>query len=348
MSIPFKNKSTLWVIHIGNSEKIALRARDEGFVCIGWTALGDLSQFKTRDKMRKAMGQAYPKASSGTIRSTYGQVFRFAHEMVIGDPVVFPIKPTSEIAIGKVIGDYTFNTKDKELIAEECNNIRSIEWLKIVPRTVFSKTALHSFGSFSTVSTSNDHLEEVIGVAIAESSDEPTEEIDKIYAESVDEDETSGMSLSEQASQETEDYLLKAWRNTGAAFEHLVAAVFRALGYTSEVTPASGDHGIDVIAHPDPLGLKTPYIKVQVKSGSSAIGEPDVNQLKGAVLDSEKGILISLGRFTSGAQAAARGMANITLIDAKRFVPLFLDHYEQLEPIWQAKFPLKKTLVPIN
>ena len=103
---------------------------------------------------------------------------------------------------------------------------------------------------------------------------------------------------------------------------------------------------VDVIAHPDPLGIETPFIKVQVKSGSSSIGEPDVNQLKGAVLDDEKGILISLGKFTSSAEAAARAKSNITLIDAKRFVSLFLEHYEQLEPDWQAKFPLRKTFVP--
>jgi len=33
----------LWVVHIGNDDRIALRALEEGFVCIGWTDIGDLS-----------------------------------------------------------------------------------------------------------------------------------------------------------------------------------------------------------------------------------------------------------------------------------------------------------------
>jgi restriction system protein len=70
------------------------------------------------------------------------------------------------------------------------------------------------------------------------------------------------------------------------------------MGYTATVTRASGDHGVDVIAHPDPLGLQTPFIKVQAKSGTSSIGEPQVNQLKGSLNAGEHGIVVSLGTFT--------------------------------------------------
>ena len=342
----FEGKETLWVIHIGNNDRIALRAREEKFLCIGWTLIGDLSPYNSRDKMRNAMERAFPTAKPATIRSSYGQVYRFAHKMEVGDPVVLPIKPTGEIAIGKIAGEYHFATEDKDLVENDYSNIRPVDWIKIVPRTVFSKAALHSFGSFSTVSTSNDHLEEVIRVATTASAVKHLSEVGNTSTDADQDDEDTANSLFETASQETEDYLLKAWRSTGSAFEHVVAAVFRAMGYTAEATQASGDHGIDVIAHPDPLGIESPYIKVQVKSGSGTVGEPGVNQLKGSVLDSERGILISLGRFTSGAEAVARGKSNITLIGPKKFVSLFLDHYEQLEPDWQAKFPLRKTYIP--
>lgn len=343
----FDGKEILWVIHIGNNDRIALRAVEEGFVCIGWTSIGDLAPYQTREALRPVMEKTHPGKKQRAISSWTGQVFRFVNEISVGDPVVLPVKPTGEIAIGRVKGDYRFATDDTDLVENDYCNIREIEWLKVVPRTSFSKSALHSFGSFLTVSTSNDYLEEVLSVLATEEQEviEPTQTAAAEPAPQ-DDDEEATQSTYELANQETEDYLLKAWRNTGAAFEHVVAAVFRALGYTTEVTPPSGDHGVDVIAHPDPLGIETPFIKVQVKSGSSSIGEPDVNQLKGAVLDDEKGILISLGKFTSSAEAAARAKSNITLIDAKRFVSLFLEHYEQLEPDWQAKFPLRKTFVP--
>jgi restriction system protein len=335
----FQDKETLWVIHIGENDRLALRAVDEGFVCIGWLSLGDLSSHTTRESIRAAMEGVYPTQKPRTISSWTGQVYRFVNEIAIGDPVVLPVKPTGEIALGRVKSNYRFASDDADLFESRYCNIREIEWLKVLPRTAFSKSALHSFGSFLTVSTSSDYLEDVRAVLTAGESK-------KADIPALEENDEGTPSTYEIAAQETEDYLLKAWRNTGASFEHVVAAVFRALGYSTEVTPPSGDHGVDVVAHPDPLGIETPYIKVQVKSGTSAIGEPEVNQLKGAVLDGEKGILISLGRFTSGAEAAARAKSNITLIDAKKFVGLFLDHYEQLEPDWRAKFPLRKTFVP--
>ena len=101
----FSTADTLWVIHIGNDDRIALRARDEGFVCIGWTGIGDLSPYDTRPKMRAAMEAAYPAWQPKTVSSSYGQPYRFAHEIKIGEPIVFPVRPTGEIAISRIVGN---------------------------------------------------------------------------------------------------------------------------------------------------------------------------------------------------------------------------------------------------
>jgi hypothetical protein len=134
----------------------------------------------------------------------------------------------------------------------------------VVPRTVFSQAALHSFGAFLAVSTSDDYLEEVQAVLqdteieqpppAGPSAPEPTQETDP------GDDIDVALNLHETVTQETEDYLLKTWQQTGASFEEVVGAVFEALGYTATVTQASADHGVDVIAHPDALGLERPYI----------------------------------------------------------------------------------------
>src|SRR5690606_10804306 len=211
--------------------------------------------------------------------------------------------------------------------------------------TAFSQAALHSFGSFLSVSTSDDYLEEVqavlggeapAAVQVAAPEDEAAEE------------EAAAQSLFDAATQETEDYLLKAWQRTGTAFEHVVGALFEALGYTATVTPKSGDHGVDVIAHPDRHGLGRPFIKVQVKSGTGKVNEPEVNQLRGLLHPGEQGVLVSLGGFTSGAETVARSSSNVTLIGPKRFVRLFLDHYDRLDAEWRARFPLKQVFVPFG
>lgn len=334
-------------MHISQSDHIALRARDEGFVCIGWTDIGDLSPYDTRPKMRTAMETAYPSWGPKTISSSYGQPYRFAHEMEIGDPIVFPVPPTREIAIGRIAGKYRWANEDQDLANNDRTNVRSVEWLKVMPRTAFSQAALHSFGAFLAVSTSNDYLEEVQLVLQGETMIEkpivsPAEEMDDADGEA------TAKNLYEAAAQETEDYLLKAWQKTGATFEEVVGAVFEALGYTATVTQASVDHGVDVIAHPDALGLERPYIKVQVKSGLSSIGEPEVNQLKGLLNPGEQGVLVSLGKFTSGAQAVERSSPNVTLVGPQRFVRLFLNHYDKLAPEWRARFPLKQVFVPLG
>jgi len=346
---PFEGRQTLWVLHMGNDQETALQARDKGFVAIGWSKLGDLARFKTREALKEAMAKTWPEWKPKTVSSCYGQVWRFASEIKVGDPVVLPIKATREIAIGRVSGQYRFSGEGSDLFARDYANVRDVEWLKVVPRTVFSQPALHSFGSFSTVSTSDDFLEEVVAVLqgkITEPADDEQEEAPDSGAG--DGGDTQGPDLYETALQETEDALLKAWLRTGAQFEHVVAAVFRAMGYTANVTQASGDHGVDIIAHPDPLGLQPPFIKVQVKSGSSSVGEPQVNQLKGALNAGEQGIVVALGGFTTGAQNIARTSSSIRLLDAKQFVSLFLDHYDRLDPSWQAKFPLKRVFVPVR
>lgn len=334
---------TLWVIHIGNDDRIAMRALDESFVCIGWTAMGDLSPYDTRPKMREAMEATWPDWKPKTVSSSYGQPYRFAHEMQVGDTLVFPVGPTGEIAIGRVTGPYQWS-QDPDLVAHDYNNFRPVEWLKVVPRTSFSQAALHSFGSFLTVSTSDDYLEEVEAVLKGEA----LPDVLAIPSPPTESEEEPVPNLYEAAAQETEDYLLKAWRRTGAYFEEVVAAVLEAMGYTTTVTPASGDHGVDVVAHPDPLGLERPFIKVQVKSGTSSVGEPEVNQLRGLLNTGEQGLLISLGKFTKGALSIERSSSNLTLIGPKRFVRLFLDHYDQLEPEWRSRFPLKQVFVPFR
>lgn len=127
----FGSKTTLWVVHIANHTQSALRAQKEGFICIGWTKIGDLAPYDSRDKMKAAYRKAFPDASDGHIRSSYGQVFRFAHEMDIGDPVVYPIKGSRDILVGEISGPYRWASDDQFLVASDYCNVRAVKWLRI-------------------------------------------------------------------------------------------------------------------------------------------------------------------------------------------------------------------------
>lgn len=358
----FENATRLWVVHISNNARLAARAQREGFICIGWTKIGDLTPYDSREKMKAALQRAYPEWSSGSVSSSYGQVFRFAHEMKVGDPVVYPVKGSREIMIGEVAGSYRWAKDDAELVEGDYCNVRPVKWLKTVPRIAFSADALHSFGSFSSVSTSDEHLEEVIAVLskhagtdlptvtgrVAPSKPQYGSEVVAAQTGEVEGADTlpaDAFNLAERAVDETKDYLLRQWSRTGTDFEEVVAAVFRAMGYTATTQQGTHDLGVDVVAHPDPLGVQPPILKIQCKSGTSSVGGPAIKQLRGLLNGPEKGIMVSLGGFTNDARHVQQNDADLVLIDGDRFVELFLDHYDRLAPEWRHRFPLTRVYV---
>jgi restriction system protein len=342
----FEDATRLWVVHIGNDQRIAERAQAEGFVCIGWKTMGDLASLDTPEKMKAAFERSYPNKSPASVRATYMQLFRFAHEMQPGEPVVYPIKGSRDILLGKIAGPYEWSS-DTDLHEQNYRNLRRVKWIKRVPRVTFSQQALRSFGSFSSVTLSDDHLDEFRAVVRGEevvplptaASASPDE--DDVTAESEDDAQIAA----EEVTQATKDYLIRSWSRTAQDFEHVVAAVFRALGYTATVQQGTRDLGVDVIAHADPLGVTPPILKIQAKSGTSTVGAPAVKQLRGVLNSSEKGILISLGGFSNDARHTEQNDANLILIDSERFVELFLSCYERLSADMRHRFPLQQVYV---
>ena len=51
------------MVHIGDDDPLAIRARDEGFVCIGFGGI-DATYLDTREKTKAAVAAAIPEASA--------------------------------------------------------------------------------------------------------------------------------------------------------------------------------------------------------------------------------------------------------------------------------------------
>lgn len=340
----FENSTRLWVIHISNNKHLAERAQAEGFICVGWTKIGDLAPYDTPEALKAAYELAFPNKSAASVRASYMQVFRFAHEIELGEPIVYPIKGSRDILIGKVTGPYQWSD-DPEFKEGDYCNVRPVEWLKRVPRVAFSQEALRSFGSFSSVCTADDHLDEVRAVLSGREEPRKSDAVTLELEEEVSESEDAAASAAEDVIQATRDHLIRQWTGTKQDFEEVVAATFRALGYTATTQQGTHDLGVDVIAHQDPLGVMPPILKIQAKSGISTIGAPAAKQLRGVLNTGEKGILISLGRFSNDARHTEQNDANLILIDAERFVDLFLSCYDRLSAEMRHKFPLQQVYV---
>lgn len=119
------------------------------------------------------------------------------------------------------------------------------------------------------------------------------------------------------------------------AFQDLVAALLGAMGYfTPFVAPKGRDGGVDIIAYQDPLGAKSPRIKVQVKhrSGTPATVQ-ELRELVGLLGKAgDIGLFVSSGGFTSDAKQLARTThVHVELLDLGRLIELWQDFYEKMD-----------------
>ena len=96
--------------------------------------------------------------------------------------------------------------------------------------------------------------------------------------------------------------------------------------------PRGPDGGIDILAYNDPLGTRGPRIKVQVKRRADKISAEGLRSFTALLGEQDVGIFVSTGGFTSDAATAARTnqTRKLTLIDLKKLVALWIEHYDKL------------------
>jgi len=122
-------------------------------------------------------------------------------------------------------------------------------------------------------------------------------------------------------------------RKNAYELQDLVAALLHGMGYyTPFVAPKGKDGGVDVLAYQDPLGVKTPRIKVQVKHKEAAASVQEVRELMGLLQkEGDVGMFVSTSGFTTDAKQIARtSQVHVELIDLERFVALWQEFYLKL------------------
>lgn len=113
------------------------------------------------------------------------------------------------------------------------------------------------------------------------------------------------------------------------AFEEYIASLFASMGYKVELTPRSGDAGIDILLYKDDK-----KIAVQCKkySKKNLVGSPDMQRFLGAIHNSNavKGIFITTSFFTLEAERFARNNP-IELLDSVKLEKLISEILVQVE-----------------
>ncbi len=130
-----------------------------------------------------------------------------------------------------------------------------------------------------------------------------------------------------------DDLLRRVRTGSPKFFENLVVRLLVAMGYgggqldCAEVTGKSGDEGIDGVIREDRLGLDMIY--VQAKKWENTVGPGDIDKFVGSLMRKKatKGVFITSGMFTDGAERAGKEAAvKVRLIDGDELAELMIDY----------------------
>lgn len=127
-------------------------------------------------------------------------------------------------------------------------------------------------------------------------------------------------------------------------FQDLVADLLHAMGYYIAWKAKPGpDGGTDIIAWGDPLGVRSPRIRVQVKRQTPKVDVGELREFLAVLGDGEFGLYVATTSFTKAADDAARveQRRQVTLINVDRFIDLWVEHYPKLDDAARRRFPLQ-------
>jgi restriction system protein len=323
-----KEEKKIWGIHTLNDNLFL----SKNLIAIGWRDFGDLNQVEpNREAFKDHFAEAYPDAKKGQIPTSAGMLFRFKHEVQIGDYVVFPSKIDRKINIGTIEGDYYYEDSDGEYVQR-----RSVKWIKHLPRTMFSQGALYEIGSAMSFFMVKNYADEFLFALDKDF---------KKHSEETVEDESVG-ATADDIIENTKDFILKELSKhlKGHDLELFIADLLRAMGYRTTVSPKGGDSGIDITAYKDEL---PPRILVQVKSGDGDIQEATIQSLKGAMREGDYGLFVTLADYKKNARKYLASVPIIKGINGTELVDLILKYYNELSDKYKKIIPLKMVYIPV-
>ena len=322
--------NVIWGIHTQDDHLFL----NDNVIAIGWKAFGDLKAIEpTREAFKEHYEKTYPEVKRGSIATCAGMLYRFLHEVEVGDYVVFPSKSDRKINIGLIEGEYEYVPDAIEYVQQ-----RKVKWLKHLPRTFFSQGALYEVGSALSFFVVKSYADEYLAAL--------DKNIKKNAVISSDDEDETVAATAEDIIEITKDFILKELSKNlkGYDLEGFVADLLNAMGYRTTVSKHGGDSGIDITAYKDEL---PPRILVQVKSQDGDIKETTIQSLKGAMREGDYGLFVTLSNYTKNAQKYLENTPIIRGINGTELVDLILKYYEQLSEKYRKMIPLKMVYIPV-
>ena len=143
-----------WVVRCGRrgQEGALDRFKDNSVAAIGW-AIGDLSQVDSREEIKRKLWDELPDCSNRQVSNWAGTIHSFVNEIAVGDLILTPSTTSSEVLIGRCEGACEYWPQWEALRdGGSYEDVRRVNWRKIVARADFSESLRQNLRSLTTVS----------------------------------------------------------------------------------------------------------------------------------------------------------------------------------------------------
>ncbi|MDD3186411.1 MAG: AAA family ATPase [Anaerostipes sp.] len=151
-------KHNLFGIHI--KEQNDALSDERPHICIGWSALGDLSAIDSKEKLSELYDQYFQKNNRGRGQDI-GQVWRFLSDVKIGDYVIYA--DDSVFHIGRIESDYYYDASANPAQSSDYTNNRKVVWLKKnLNRSMLSANLHNSLKTAMSIWSLNDYRAAVL------------------------------------------------------------------------------------------------------------------------------------------------------------------------------------------
>ncbi len=340
--------TSAWVVRTGKYGERDAWALAGGITGGGWDEIPDLTRCQSRGDVQKVVDGALPN-SSAALRANYtGQLWALRGRIEPGDIMALPLKTTGEVAIGRVTHGYAYQAEETD---PSRRHVIRVEWaVTDLPRSAIKEDLRFTLGSALTIfAPSRGHAVERLEVLMATRTDpgqlpyEPSPSLQSGPAPSDDVDEPENApNIAEQARDQILTHISETF--TGHQLTALVSAVLEAEGFVCEASTGGADGGVDIVAGSGILGMDSPKLIVQVKSGGQ-VSDSVVRDLLGTMhhVGAEQGLLVAWDGVSGPArQSLQRERFRVRLWNSLDVLNAVLRTYEKLPEEIRTDLPLQR------
>lgn len=333
-----------WVVRSGRYGERDAWAIETNHSGGGWREVPDLTFAESHELVAAAVATAFPTASSATLATQTGQVWAMRSRIAVGDLMVMPLKTTQRIAIGTVTGGYHYLADESDL---DRRHVLDIDWKRLdIPRSAVKQDLLYTLGSALSIFAPSKNGAVARLQALLDTGKDPGQSAGLFQIPPEDDDAVdqpeSNLDIADVALGRITARVNEEFKGHGLA--DLVGALLTAEGFSCTVSPPGPDQGIDIIAGTGPLGLDSPRLIVQVKSGG-VVGAPVINQLNGVINQhgADQGLLVAWDGLTTPGREALKNMKlRIALWESTDVINKLLALYDLLPEEVSARVPLRR------